>query len=102
MTIRVNSLSSTYGFSVRSWNKRAKSVICDTAKRELKFTKINKLASFPPNSFFWVRINPDCPIHMETSCVRFGGIFLGVLDAVDSLVLFEVSFGFDTTGEMEV
>ena len=102
MTIRVNSLSSTYGFSVRSWNKRAKSVICDTAKRELKFTKINKLASFPPNSFFWVRINPDCPIHMETSCIGFGGIFLGMLDAVDCFVLFEVSFGFNTTGEMEV
>ena len=94
--------SSTHRFSVRSWNKRAKSVIRDTAERELKFTKIYKLASFPPNSLLWVRINPDCPIHMETSCIGFGGILLGMLDAVDSLVLFEVSFGFDTTGEMEV
>ena len=94
--------SSTHGFSVRSWNKRTKSVIRDTAERELKFTKIYELASFPPNSLFWVRINPDCPIHMETSCIGFGGIFLGMLDAVDSLVLFEVSFGFDTTGEVEV
>ena len=92
----------SHRFSVRSWNKRAKSVICDTAKRELKFTKIYELASFPPNSLLWVRINPDCPIHMETSCVGFGGILLSMLDAVDSLVLFEVSFGFDTTGEVEV
>ena len=94
--------SSTHRFSVRSWNKRAKSVIRDAAKRKLKFTKIYKLASFPPNCLFWIRINPDCPIHMETSCVGFGSIFLGMLDAVDSLVLFEVSFGFDTTGEVEV
>ena len=102
MKIRIKLLSSTHRFSVRSWNKRAKSVIGDTAKRELKFTEIYKLASFPPNSFFWVRINPDRPIHMETSCIGFGGIFLGMLDAVDSLVLFKVSFGFDAAGEMEV
>ena len=39
---------------------------------------------------------------METSGIGFGGIFLGMLNAVHSLVLFEVSFGFNATGEMEV
>ena len=39
---------------------------------------------------------------METSSVRLGGVFLRVLDAVDSLVLLEVCFGFDSTREVEV
>ena len=95
-------MSSTYGFSVRSWDKRSKPVKSDTAKRESKFTEVNELASLPSDRFIWIHVNPDRPIHMETSCVGFGRILLGVLDAVDSLVLFEVSFGFDTTGEVEV
>ena len=95
-------MSSTYGFSVRSWDKRSKPVKSDTAKRESKFTEVNELASLPSDRFIWIHVNPDRPIHMETSCIGFGRILLGVLDAVDSLVLLEVRLGFHAAGEMEV
>ena len=82
--------TSTYMFAVRSWNKGAKVVIINAAKRKLEGAEVNKLAPFPARRLLGVGVHPNHAVDMEHGGVGFAGVLLCMLHAVDTLVLLEV------------